>query len=55
MYLVSHLECLNELMGLPRLLSGKGSAGQSGDEGLIPGCGEDPLEKEMAPTPVFLP
>ena len=30
------------------------SAGDSGDKGSLPGSG-DPLEKEMASTPLFLP
>ena len=33
---------------------GKESVCNAGDLGSIPGSG-DPLEKEMAPTPVFLP
>ena len=33
---------------------GKESVCNAGDVGSIPGSG-DPLEKEMAPTPVFLP
>ena len=33
---------------LPRWLSGKESACNAGDEGLIPGSQEDSLEKEMA-------
>ena len=32
----------------------KNSPANAGDKGLIPGR-EDPLEKEMEPTPVFLP
>ena len=39
---------------LPSWLSGKESAGQCRRCGLIPEC-EDPLKKEMQPTPVFLP
>ena len=46
------------ILRFPRWLSGKETACHAGDTvgGLvsIPG-GEDPLEEEMAPTPVFLP
>ena len=41
-------------MGFPGSSDGKESACSEGDPGSIPGQ-EDPLEKEMATTPVFLP
>ena len=41
-------------LGVPRWLSSKESICQAGDT--LPSLGwEDPLEKAMAPTPVFLP
>ena len=41
------------ISGFPQWLSCKESACNVGDPGLIPGW-EDPLEKEMATTPVLL-
>ena len=41
--------------GLPRWLSGKESACNAGDAGLIPGLGRSPGEGNGYPTPVFLP
>ena len=41
-------------MGFPGGSDSKDFACNVGDPGSIPG-GEDPLEKEMQPTPVFLP
>jgi len=38
----------NVSKGLPWWLSSKGSAGSTGDEGLIPRSGRDPLEEETA-------
>ena len=42
------------IVGFPRWLCGSESTCQAGHRGSIPGSGR-PLEKEMAPTPVFLP
>ena len=39
-------------MGCPGSSAGKESACHAGDLGSIPGLG-DPLEKEMATTPIF--
>ena len=42
--------------GLPRWLSGKESAYNAGDSGLIPGSGRSPEKfQKCQPTPVFLP
>ena len=42
-------------LNLPRWLSGKESACQAGDAGLIPGLGRSPGEGNWQLTPVFLP
>ena len=42
-------------LGLPRWLSGKVSAFNAGDVGLIPGSGRSAGEGNDNPTPVFLP
>ena len=42
-------------MGLPPWLSGKESACNAEDVGLIPGLGRFPWRKAQQPTPVFLP
>ena len=45
-----------DTFGLPRWLSGKEPTCQSMQEMWVHSLGqEDPLEKEMQPTPVFLP
>ena len=41
--------------GLPDNSVGKESTCNAGDPGSLPRLGEDPLEKEMATTPVFFP
>ena len=40
--------CGSPIYGLPRLLSGEESSCSTGDTGLIPWVGKNPLEKEMA-------
>ena len=42
-------------MGLPWQLSGRESACNAGDLGLIPGLGKLPMRRAWQPTPVFLP
>ena len=46
--------CLKEVMGFTGASEGKECACNAGDPGLILSW-EDPLEKEMATPPVFLP
>ena len=41
--------------GIPRRHSGKESACQAGDMGLIPGLGRFPWRRKWQPVPVFLP
>ena len=41
--------------GLPWWLSGKESAANAGDTGLIPGLGRILWERKWQPSPVFLP
>ena len=55
MCLVSHLECLNELIGLPRLLSGKESASQCRRCVFSPWVGIIPWRRKWKPTPLFFP
>ena len=44
------------MLGLPWCgADGKASTCSAEDAGVTPGCWEDPLEKGMAITPVFLP
>ena len=59
MYECLFLECFIgcaylQFWDFPHGLDGKETACNAGDLGSIPGQ-EDPLEKEMATTPVFLP
>ena len=42
-------------LGFPGGSTGKESARNTGDLGLIPGLGRSPEEGERLPTPVFLP
>ena len=41
-------------MGFPGCSGGKESACNAEDQGSTPGLGQDSLEKEWLPTPVFL-
>ena len=62
--LVSVCSCIAKAVGLPmaqwdshtdRCLSGKESACNAGDLGLIPGSGRFPWRRKWQPTPVFSP
>jgi len=43
------------MLSFPNDSVDKESACNAGDPSSVPGWGEDPLEKEMATTPVFFP
>ena len=49
------LQTSSSFIGLPWWLSGKESACNIGDAGLIPGLGESPRKRAQHPTPVFMP